>query len=285
MTKNVYAGVNNVAKKAKNIYVGVNGVARKVKAAYVGVNGVARKVWPSSLIPTEYQAVEYIQSYSGFDPQGYIETGYRPNTYTRMVAKYSDHGPIGQSSQIAALSYLQEKQSSGTAEYYHFGFGSNVPSYPGSGHIAYLSPAFYFGPNNNSTYYQSSWYRYDEVYDNPYVYDLNNNKNITFDNTAYPYQTSNIVTFNQSKSTIVIFGSKYVDANNSVTSLNYSIGNKRLYNLKIYSNYTTLVRDFYPCYKKSDRTPGLFDAVTGVFYTNAISGGIFPVGSDIEISG
>ena len=60
MAKNIFAGVNNIAKKPKDIYVGVNGIARKVKAAYVGVNGVARQCWPNSKIPNgSYQEVEW----------------------------------------------------------------------------------------------------------------------------------------------------------------------------------------------------------------------------------
>lgn len=45
MAKNVYVGVNNVARKVTSMYVGVNGVARKIKKAYVGVNGVAQQFY------------------------------------------------------------------------------------------------------------------------------------------------------------------------------------------------------------------------------------------------
>lgn len=43
MAKNVYVGVNNVARKVTSMYVGVNGVARKITKGYVGVNGVAQQ--------------------------------------------------------------------------------------------------------------------------------------------------------------------------------------------------------------------------------------------------
>ena len=42
MSKGVYVGVNNLARKVTKIYCGVNNVARKVKKGYVGVGGVAR---------------------------------------------------------------------------------------------------------------------------------------------------------------------------------------------------------------------------------------------------
>lgn len=45
----------------------------------------------------------------------------------------------------------------------------------------------------------------------------------------------------------------------------------RIYSCKIYDN-GTLVRDFVPCYRDSDRVVGLYDAVHRKFYTNAGTG-------------
>lgn len=45
----------------------------------------------------------------------------------------------------------------------------------------------------------------------------------------------------------------------------------KLYYMKIYLG-TTLVRDFVPCYRKSDNVAGMYDLVNDVFYTNAGSG-------------
>ena len=42
----------------------------------------------------------------------------------------------------------------------------------------------------------------------------------------------------------------------------------RLYAMRIYDN-GNLVRDFVPCYRKSDNVAGLYDLVNGTFYTNA----------------
>lgn len=42
MGKQVYLGVDGIARKVKKIYLGVGGVARKVKKGYMGVGGVAR---------------------------------------------------------------------------------------------------------------------------------------------------------------------------------------------------------------------------------------------------
>jgi hypothetical protein len=43
----------------------------------------------------------------------------------------------------------------------------------------------------------------------------------------------------------------------------------RLYSFKIYSDSTTLARDFVPCYRKLDSVIWLYDLVNDVFYTNS----------------
>lgn len=52
-----------------------------------------------------------------------------------------------------------------------------------------------------------------------------------------------------------------------------------LYSCQIYES-ETLIRDFVPCYRKSDNVAGLYDKVNGVFYTNAGTG-TFTVGPDV----
>ena len=56
MGKNMYFGVNGVARKVKYGYFGVNGVARKVKYGYVGINAVAHQFFSGS-VPLEELAV------------------------------------------------------------------------------------------------------------------------------------------------------------------------------------------------------------------------------------
>ena len=47
MTKAIYTGVGDTARKVKKLYIGIDGKARKVKKAYIGVNGVARLFYSS----------------------------------------------------------------------------------------------------------------------------------------------------------------------------------------------------------------------------------------------
>jgi hypothetical protein len=44
-------------------------------------------------------------------------------------------------------------------------------------------------------------------------------------------------------------------------------GAYKLYTCQFEEN-GVLMRDFVPCYRKSDHEPGLYDLVNGVFYTN-----------------
>lgn len=53
----------------------------------------------------------------------------------------------------------------------------------------------------------------------------------------------------------------------------------KIYSCKVYEN-DILVRDFIPCYRKSDGVIGLYDMVNGVFYTNA-GAGTFTKGNDV----
>ena len=62
-----------------------------------------------------------------------------------------------------------------------------------------------------------------------------------------------------------LFGFKETD------SLVSSPGSFKLYSCKMYNN-STLVRDFIPCYRKSDSVIWLYDRVWKQFYTNAGSG-------------
>ena len=46
MGKEIYVGVDGVARKVAKIYTGAEGTAREATAGYMGAGGVARQVWP-----------------------------------------------------------------------------------------------------------------------------------------------------------------------------------------------------------------------------------------------
>lgn len=69
--------------------------------------------------------------------------------------------------------------------------------------------------------------------------------------------------------------------NKANTSLNYKLGlghregaqflKGKIYYAKFW-NGNDLVRNFIPCYRKSDNEPGMYDTINNVFYTNAGEG-------------
>ena len=54
----------------------------------------------------------------------------------------------------------------------------------------------------------------------------------------------------------------------------------RIYKCQI-SDGSVLIRNFIPCYRKSDNVAGMWDTVTNIFYTNVVSGGSFTVGDNV----
>ena len=56
----------------------------------------------------------------------------------------------------------------------------------------------------------------------------------------------------------------------------------KIYGAKIY-NYLTnkIIRNFIPCYRKSDHKPGMYDMINDVFYANQGTGADFLVGADV----
>ena len=56
--------------------------------------------------------------------------------------------------------------------------------------------------------------------------------------------------------------------------------NMKLYNLKIY-NLNEVIRNYIPCYRKSDNVKGLYDLIEGGFYKNLGNGDDFIAGEDI----
>lgn len=61
---------------------------------------------------------------------------------------------------------------------------------------------------------------------------------------------------------------------------NYKSTNTRIFECKI-TDSNSLIRDFVPCYRKSDGVIGMYDIVTQEFYTNAGSG-TFLKGDDVN---
>lgn len=96
MSKAIYVGVDNKARKVKSLYVGVDGKARKVKKGYIGVNGVARLFYAPvdrpPRLPSGYDELEYIYSSDGAK----IATGIYTDVETKIVAKLQITGTFSE---------------------------------------------------------------------------------------------------------------------------------------------------------------------------------------------
>lgn len=83
-------------------------------------------------------------------------------------------------------------------------------------------------------------------------------------------------TYSVSSNTYVYFGN-WVDSSNFWTAQNLYV-----YGIKAYRDFDLLL-DAVPCYRKSDGAIGMYDTVSGKFYTN-IGGGSFAKGNNVQSS-
>lgn len=60
----------------------------------------------------------------------------------------------------------------------------------------------------------------------------------------------------------------------------YQYGKHRVYYYE-FKNGDTLLRQMYPCYRRSDNVAGMYDKITGTFFTNSGTG-TFVVGGDVS---
>ena len=189
-----------------------------------------------SIIPEEYQAVEYIQV-SGTQ---YIDTGILPSTanLTKVV------GSIALTD--ASKGYYQSLGKNGNLNMW------------ASANTLYFRLC---GVNTNIA-----------LNTNVHSYTLeltSNGRSLKFDN-----YTGTASSPSQETGANFMLG-----ALGDTTMGDTYFGRYKIYSTRI-SEQGILVRDFVPCYRKSDNVIGLYDAVNNILYTNAGSG-TFTKGGDI----
>ena len=191
-------------------------------------------------LPEGYTELEYLQS-TGTQ---YIDTGFKPSNYTRVVADFMvDAWGSG-------TTFLFGAQTSNNQRYC-LGFSS-------SGTMR----------NDYGTQYTSI-----DIISAGTRYTADKNKNVFTYSGSTQTWTQTAETFSNTL-TMHLFARDYS------SSPGYLKG--KIYNLKIYNN-TALVRNFVPAKLNSDGSLGLFDTVSKAFYTNAGSG-TFIAGAEINYS-
>ena len=187
------------------------------------------------LLPKNYQQVEFIQS-TGTQ---YIDTGFYPNQDTKVEIKVM--GTVLRSGAMFGVRSIS-KTNRFILNYYfeattkesliQFQYGNIVPS------------ATFSDITNIHTYSMDK----SGVYIDDISY-IENVETETFSSTLPLY----------------VFG------NNDGGVVQYNIFNGKMYFCKIYDN-GVLARDFIPCYRKADNKAGMYDLVSGNFYTNKGTG-------------
>lgn len=260
MAKNVFVGVNNIAKRPSNIYVGVDNKARRVKEAYVGVDGIAKKVWPSSVLPNGYTQLEYI------DMCLYM-TDSNATLNTRIIMSFS-----------LARAYFGYG-----ARLFSGNFGTAASA--GDELVIYRAEI----PQYVSDYFKFSYYKQVLSSNWPYSQEYRTNTSeglLTYTDYTIDFLNGNNIYLYNSEGYYSISSHNYIGSftkqtpkSGSTKELGFfgpgfgsgdgSIG--KAYYIKVY-NGSTLIRNFYPCYRNSDKYLGYYDMVNRIFYQAYSSG-------------
>ena len=194
-----------------------------------------------TLLPVEYQQVEYIES-TGTQ---YIDTGVlasENNSFevkAQLVHTNTASQTIWGGRNSATNNEIQGNQLSCVKANQSYQFNC--------GNIAIAGDAF------------------DK---NLHIYKASKNALYIDGNLSCTVATSQITTENN----------VYLFATNTNGDVGFGGGDLKIYYCKIWNN-ETLLRDYIPCYRKADNVIGLYDIVNNVFYTNQGTG-IFLKGKD-----
>lgn len=194
-------------------------------------------------IPSEYEEVEYIES-TGTQ---YINTNIIPTNTTGVEAKISICANNNKDNIIMGC----RATGSGDNRYW-----IDV-DWTGSGVII-------FGFNSNTPANDRYVLKNSDV-GKPFIISMNYMNDRAGKVNGETYDTSL-----SSKTLASITHPMYIFAGNRSGDTAYQYAGK-LYNLKI-TNGTNVIKNFIPCYRKSDNVAGLYDLVNDVFYTNQGTG-------------
>lgn len=198
------------------------------------------------LVPKDYQQVLYLQC----DGSQYLISDYYPNGHTQIIAQfYNNNG------NQARLPYMYGVRNEGDTA----SFTSAVRWYSLM-NWRYGTQAIDVDTSSNNG-------------DRGYYCIQGYTKSDTVSSRLLIVNTSTGTIFKNSSYTVEEFQSELpmyiLNCNINGSASDGAEGN--LYRMTIKEN-DIIVRDFIPCYRKSDSKPGLYDIVNKQFYTNAGSG-------------
>lgn len=201
-------------------------------------------------IPDEYQEVAYIES-TGTQ---YIDAGLIPNQDTRVVAEHL---------------YTKQPQNRG------FIYGAGV-SATDSAFELYTWTGAWNTPYGNTNIQMTPPTPSSLISGKIKTDKSKNNITITYPDGYVQTKNCSYLTFAAPRN-MWLFA---INRGNTAADLRSDC--VRLYYCKIWDD-SMLVRDFIPCYRKSDTKPGMYDLVSETFFTN-IGTGEFLYGAPITVS-
>ena len=222
--------------------------------------------------PEGYVRLNYIENVSG----SYIDTGYKPNGNTKIVAEY----------QLPTLS------SGNYYGGYLFGAGD---AWDGQRYIPSINIRWIYDIyNGQKQYFENLSYGssigittsiYPVIGSNHWTIEVYDNKVYSNGRLAYTFSNSlgscpdNLGIFCTIQ-TGVIDSPRYPDLHDVMLS-NFFSSKARLYSFKIY-NGNILVKDFVPAKRQSDNAIGVMDLVNNVFLKSAWSKYNFKSGGEVQ---
>ena len=201
-------------------------------------------------LPNEYQEVEYIES-TGTQ---YIDTGVAPTNKTNI--KLDIEFISGKSDKWIPL--IAERTRLTNSYQAMFGIWINSSTKEIALNYADIDTAGITGTNGSGRH----------------VYSNTKNK-FYLDNTLIKTLSTSSFT-----STLNLYVFALNGLNDGSTNIETRNCTAKLYELKIYDD-NILIRDFVPCYRKSDNEIGMYDLVSNQFYTNAGTG-VFLMGTEVN---
>lgn len=202
---------------------------------------------PNLRLPSEYQEVEWIQNSSSW----YINTWYVPTANTKIKWKFNVTSVTH--TDWMSLRWLMDSSNVRYCSWYY-----NNGNY-----------WFWFWTLNgswNAQYAGTTWTTFEvENYAQSWT---------AYNIVNWVSKTETWYTYSGTTYTMYLFTRHRPDS-----ELRWTV---KIYYFKIYDNWT-LVRDFVPCYRKSDNVIGLYDLVNNQFYTNAWTG-TFSKGNDVTMT-
>ena len=233
------------AKNGETALYTLDEMPQKIAAIETGSGGSGSGVI-GQLVPEDYQQVLYLQC----DGSQYLISDYYPNGYTQIIAQFYNNN-----SAQSPLRYMYGVRNEGDTA----SFSSPINWYV-RGNWRYGTQALevYNTSSNDMGYYCIQGYTKQSNFAHSALIVADIGTGAILGRGSY--------TVEEFQSELPMY---ILSCNVKGSAGDGAQGN--LYRMTIKEN-DVIVRDFIPCYRKSDSKPGLYDIVNKQFYTNAGSG-------------